>query len=335
MPSRRTSRLRHARYYQQICWQSENLYHEGNEKLLQGLALFDRERRQIDAGWGWAMAQPHRDDTNRLLLDFANATAYVGSLRYDLRRERIPQLEAQRDAAQRLGEYGAEGSTLGNLGVTYEKLGEYHRAIEHHQQALVISRKIGNRRGEGSTLGNLGNAYNNLGEYHRAIEYHQQNLTIAREIGARHGEGSALGNLGGTYANLGEYQHAIEHHEQALVISREIDYQRGEGTALEALGVAYHNLDETSKALHYYNQAKDIWQATGDVASTARLSWNLGTLYEQQGDLSRAVPLMQVLVDFWQQIGHLNYEKDAARLESVKHKLAGGGQRPWWQFWKK
>ena len=38
------------------------------------------------------------------------------------------------------------------------------------------TREIGDRRGEGNALGNLGIAYDSLGEYRRAIEYHEQRL---------------------------------------------------------------------------------------------------------------------------------------------------------------
>ncbi|MFP4440646.1 MAG: ATP-binding protein, partial [Chloroflexaceae bacterium] len=179
----RITRLRHARYYQRIASHAENeLYFKG--RPLEGLALFDRERRQIDTAWGWLMQQDEPDPAiDELLLDFANATAYVGELRYDLRRERIPQLEAQRDAARRLERKDQEGTALGNLGIAYKNLGDYPRAIAHHEQYLAIARELGDRRGEGTALGNLGLAYAALGDYPRAIDYHEQALAVMRDLG--------------------------------------------------------------------------------------------------------------------------------------------------------
>ena len=87
-------------------------------------------------------------------------------------------------------------SHLGNLGICYYSLGDYRRAIDHHEQSLAIAREIGDRRGEGAALGNLGSCYSSLGDYRRAIDHHEQSLAIAREIGDRRGEGDALGNLG-------------------------------------------------------------------------------------------------------------------------------------------
>jgi tetratricopeptide (TPR) repeat protein len=334
LPDERPARLRHARYYEQIASHSQwELYLKG--QVLEGLALFDRERRQIDAGWGWAMQDSRyaiadsrnpNPDVDRLLLDFADETAYVGQLRYDVRRERIPQLEALAEAGKRLGRKDAQGMALGNLGLAYNNLGEYQRAIDYHEQSLAVKREIGDRRGEGNSLGNLGIAYKNLGEYQRAIEFHEQRLAIAREIGDRRGEGQALGNLGVAYQNLGEYQRAIEYYEQQLVIVHEIGDRRGEGTALGNLGIAYDNLGEYQRAIEYYEQAKAIDQEIGNQEGVARHSWNLGLLYEQQGELARAEPLIAHAAAFFAQIGHAQHAKlTADKLAEVRAKLREGG----------
>ena len=83
-----------------------------------------------------------------------------------------------------------------NLGLAYDSLGDYPRAIDFYQQSLAIDREIGDRNGEAKSLGNLGTAYDSLGDYPRAIDFQQQSLAITREIGDRNGEANSLGNLG-------------------------------------------------------------------------------------------------------------------------------------------
>ena len=311
--------LRHAQFYQQVAYHADkDLYEEGQP--LAGLTLFDQERRQIDAAWHWLLTQPPTNDTDHLLLDLANATAYIGDLRYDLRHERIPQLQAQASAAQRLDHKEAQGVALGNLGNAYRNLGEVTRAIEYYQQWLTIAREIDDRRGEGNALGNLGNAYADQGEVTRAIEYYQQYLTIARAIGDRRGEGNALGGLGSAYYSLGEVTRAIEYYQQHLTIARAIGDRRGEGTALGNLGIAYDKLEDYSQAITYYEQSLEVSRSIGFAQGVAIDSWNLGLLYEQQGDLTRAIQLMQVYVDFLQQIGHADYEKRAKRLQQLRQR---------------
>ena len=72
-------------------------------------------------------------------------------------------------------------------------------------------------------MGNLGNAYVNLGETCRAIEHHEQALIIDREIGDRRGEGNALYNTSLALDKLGDRVQAIGHAEAALKIFEQIE----------------------------------------------------------------------------------------------------------------
>ncbi len=187
--------------------------------MLQGLRLFDLEWENIQAGQAWAVKNADWEPRAlRLCYDYPNAGAYVLDLRLHP-RDRIAWLETGLQSARKQDNKYREGVMLGNLGIAYENLGDYTKAIERYQQELQIAREIGDRRGEGNALGNLGLAYENLGDYTKAIEHYQQALQIDREIGDRRGEGDALGNLGNAYDNLGDYTKAIEYHQQRLQIA--------------------------------------------------------------------------------------------------------------------
>ncbi len=85
-----TVRLRHARHYMVVADTARAFYHQGGAVLLAGLALFDRERAHIDVGWAWTVASSGNTNADALLLNYANATASIASLRYDARHKRIP-----------------------------------------------------------------------------------------------------------------------------------------------------------------------------------------------------------------------------------------------------
>ena len=323
-------RLRYASHYAQVAWRAGGeLYNQGGTHLLAGLALFDQERPHIDAGWGWAIAHADNHSNNQLIYDYANAVLpYIGDLRYNTRRERIPHLEAQLAAARRLGNRRGEGQALGNLGIAYANLGDAHTAIDFFEQDLVVARESGDRRGEGQALGNLGVAYASLGDAHKASDFHEQALVIEREIGDRRGEGAALGNLGVAYASLGDAQKASDFYEQRLGIAREIGDRRGEGNALGNLGNAYAALGDAGKASDFYEQHLAVAREIGDRRGEAMASWNLGLALEKQGDLARAAELMQVCVDYEREIGHADAEKDATQLEQLRQRLADGDGAP-------
>ncbi len=117
------------------------------------------------------------------MLAYADATVYTGDLRYDKRRERIPQLEAQRAAAQRLKNKGAEGAALGNLGLAYAALGDARQAITLYDQRLVIARALGDRQGEARGSWNLGLALEKQGDLARAVAAMQVCVDFEQEIG--------------------------------------------------------------------------------------------------------------------------------------------------------
>ncbi|HEX8221491.1 MAG TPA: tetratricopeptide repeat protein [Chloroflexia bacterium] len=307
-------RLRHAQHYVRVAAVADELFFKGGQNIRRGLELFDQERANIDAGWNWVREHSASASgstskmTDELLLDYSDATAYVGALRYNTRRERVPHLEEAIETAQRLGHRVAEASARGNLGMACAALGETHKAIEYYEQSLEITREVGDRRGEGGVLGNLGLAYSGLGETHKAIEYYEQHLQIAREIGHRRGEANALGNLGIAYSDLGETHKAIEHYERQLEITREIGDRYGEANALGNLGIAYSGLGETHKAIEHYEQSLEFTREVGDRRGEATALANLGNAYAALGETHKAIEHYEQSLEITREVGDRHVE---------------------------
>ncbi len=274
----------HAEHYINMLSSSKELYKQGGENLLAGLALFDREWSNIQAGQSWA-ERNLQDKTAAVSLcsSYPDAGIYVLDLRLHP-KERICWLQTALAAAKGEKDRRRERNHLGNLGNACKDLGEPRKAIEYYEQALAISKEIGDRRGEGNHLGNLGNAYaTDLGEPRKAIEYYEQALAIVQ--GDRGHEGNEGHRTWATwahaYAVLGEPRKAIEYYEQALAIAREIGDRRNEGIN----------------------------------------SWNLGLEYEKAGDIEQASDIMQLCIDFEREIGHPNAESDVRYLENLRARL--------------
>jgi tetratricopeptide (TPR) repeat protein len=301
----------HATHYATVLRAAKELYKQGGEAIQRGLALFDLEQKNIQAGQAWAEANLGKDDTAAQLCDdYPDAGTYILDLRQHP-HERIRWLESALAAARRLKRREAEGVHLGNLGLAYSNLGETRKAIDFYEQALVISRKINDRRNEGAWLGNLGIAYADLGETRKAIEYHEQALVIDRQIGDRRGEGQDLGNLGNAYADLGETHKAIEYYEQQLIITREIGDRRGEGNALGSLGLAYADLGGTRKAIEYYEQALPIFREIGDRRGEGNALQGLGISCYSLGETRKAIEYYEQQLVITREIGDRRGEGNA------------------------
>jgi tetratricopeptide (TPR) repeat protein len=300
---RYSAQKRHAGHYLAVIRAADALYEKGGESVIQGLALFDAERTNIQTGQGWVAS--HQQDDNEIAA-WCFCYPHDGVFCLLLRqhpREQVRWLESALAAARLLKQRGWEGQALGNLGNAYYKVGEYRRAIEYQEKRLEIARAIGDRLGESRGLGNLGVAYYSLGEYRRGIEHQEQRLEIAREIGDRLGEGQALGNLGNAYFSLGECSRAIEYHDQALTIDRALGDRLGEGQDLGNLGIAYYSLGEYRRAIEHQEQRLEIAREIGDRLGESQALSNLGSAYYSLGEYRRAIAYHEQSLQVSREIG--------------------------------
>ncbi len=309
------TQLSHAQHFCEVLRKSRDLYLQGNEQVTVGLALFDRERLNIEAGLAWATMHNTTDkEAIVLCVEYPNAGDYMFDLRLTP-HEWIYWLEVQRDAAINLHRRDLEGLALCNLGIAYRNLGEIHKAISFYEQALIIAREIGNQFDEGNALRNLGIANAKLDESRKAITFYEQALTIAREIGDRRGVGASLSRLGITYAKLGEYQKAIRFYEQALTIAREIGNWRGEGTALGNLGLAHADLGDPRKAIEFYQQALIIVRKIGDRRGESTALWNISLSLGKLGERVQAIACAEASLKIKEEI-------EDPRAAEVREQLA-------------
>ncbi|MCX7049002.1 MAG: tetratricopeptide repeat protein [Candidatus Sumerlaeota bacterium] len=333
--------LAHARHYYEVAWEARNLYIEERNPVA-GLALFDRERAQIEAAFATGSAgilpalpflsnQPSRRlaeittearECSSVLLDLVSAVTYTADLRFHP-RQRILWLEAQLTAARLLKDRQQEGAALGNLGNAHACLGDPRKAIEFYEQALVVMREIGDRRGEGNALGNLGSAHYDLGDARKAIELYEQWLAIARKVGDRRGEGAALGGLGLAHTALGDACKAIEFYEQQLAIVREISDRRGEGNALGNLGIAYAALGDARKAIEFHDQALVIDREIGDRRGEGAVLGNLGVAYKDLGDERKAIEFYEQALIIDREIGDRRGEGNALWSSALAYDSLG------------
>ena len=197
-----------------------------------------------------------------------------------------------------------DAKSLTNLGLAYDHLGDYFKAIDYYQKSLVIAREIGNRLGEAKSLGNLGNAYGHLGDYKKALDYHQKSLAIKREIGNPLGEANSLNNLGAIYQSLGDYFKAIDYYQKSLAIKREIGNRLGEANSLNSLGSAYGHLRDYKNAIDYHQKSLAIQREIGDRKGEANSLNNLGSAYQSLGDYFKAIDYYQKSLAIQREIGN-------------------------------
>jgi tetratricopeptide (TPR) repeat protein len=214
-----------------------------------------------------------------------------------------------------------EASILSYLGLAFNDLGDFPKAIEYHQQHSEIAKRLDDTKGEGNALGNLGIAYDNLGEFIIALGHHQRHLEIAEKIGDLECKSNAMGNLGNTYLKLKQYDKALALLNKSLTIRREIRNSRGESYDLGSLGKTYYELGRYDEALDLHNQALAIrirpdindYRGQGDVF------YNIGKTQLKLRNYLEALTQTQKALKIFQEIGDRNGESKVLRNLAELH----------------
>ena len=110
----------------------------------------------------------------------------------------------------------AQISRLAVAGKRAYDAANFPQALAKWEQGLKLAKKSGDQPAVADFLGNLGLVYDALGQYDRALDYLRQALAIHRELKDPRGEAHDLNNQGVVYRHLNQYEQALEHHRQAL-----------------------------------------------------------------------------------------------------------------------
>ncbi|MBD2181064.1 CHAT domain-containing protein [Planktothrix sp. FACHB-1355] len=285
----------------------------------QVLAQTVEERKaEADRLFQQGLEQYHTSQIEVALQSWKQALTMYREIKDRQAEAKVQSLAVAREIKNLVG----EGSALCNLGIAYDFLGDYAKAIEYQQQSLVVAREIKDRQLEKNVLGNLGNAYNSLGDYTKAIDYYQQSFAIARELKDRVGEGQSLGDLGNVYNSLRDYTKAIDYYQESLAIAREIKDRDVEGTALRNLGNAYRFLGNYTKAIEYVQQSLAIAREIKNRVGEGVALNNLGAFLGELGKFSEAEIALRDGIEVWESLRVGLGSRDAEKV-SIFERQAG------------
>jgi len=192
--------------------------------------------------------------------------------------------------------------------VVYGSVGEYEKARELHEKALVIQKEIGDRSGEASSYVNLGEIYISVGEYEKARELHEKALVIQKEIGDRSGEASSYTSLGVVYDSVGEHGKALEYFEKSLAMGRNIGRMSTVAYSLLDLGANFYSLGKYHKANEYNQEALVIFEDIEDRRGVASVCVNQGAVEQAVGNLIKAKEYFEKALAISQKIGNRELE---------------------------
>lgn len=315
MPRLLEAQIRYARYYQSILAQANAHYLRGKEASQKGLEFFHTKWMNIHAAQLWCEKNSSKNEIfAQLCSEYPSAGAHLlDFLQHP--RERIQWLAAALAAARYLNDRASEARHLGNLGLTYEYLGDYQGGIEHSEQSLRLWQSLQNRVGECQVLGNIGLSYANWGKTRQALKYYRQQLRLARELKDRISEGNALTNSGLACLRLGKTRRAIVLFNSDLRIARETGNLQYEADALSNLGKAFLFAQQAETANDFFQQALEIARTIGDRRVEAMTLWRMSLLQEHIGRREQAISYAESALIIFEQL-------EAPELDAIRKQIA-------------
>ncbi|MFN8360088.1 MAG: adenylate/guanylate cyclase domain-containing protein [Candidatus Kapaibacterium sp.] len=208
------------------------------------------------------------------------------------------------DAEQQLTQSTLRAISNRLLGVLSWRRGDYPKALEHYNSALILSEEIADKANIAATLGNIGNVYGRLSDYSKALEYCSKALTIDEELGNKHGIARHLGNIGIMHSNLSDYPKALEYYGKALTIDEVLGNKAGVAIRLGNIGLVYWNLSDYTKALEYYGKALTIYEELGNKEGEAMLFGNIGLVYLNLSDYPKALEYLGKALTIAEELGN-------------------------------
>lgn len=247
----------------------------------------------------------------------------------------IQSLEAVVTLAQERGDVGAAGRHLGNLALTYYRMGNPQQALVYFEQALACAREDQDRFTEDGLLGNMGNILREIGRYEDALAYLTQALAIAEDIGDTRGRGIWLSNLGLVYDDLRQPDSAIVYHQQAVEVARQLHDLPNLASRLGNLGNSHVAQSEFAAALLPFGEAVRLYEQLNRPQEVALRLGIMGNLYavlgRQQKEPPTAQRYLQQALEAYERAAHLakelgDFASQAELLRSIAGVLITSGQ---------
>lgn len=204
-------------------------------------------------------------------------------------------------------------TNIGNIAISQ---GDFKMASTYFFNALKYYEEVNDTSGMVSLNNNLGASYDRMGEYDKALKcyFKAQEMLNAQKNIARKRQvlPSLYNNIANIYQTKGDAPAALTYYEKALVLALEVPKHRAQGIAYNNIGKLYLNeLKQPAKALEYLQKGLAIREQNGDMGEVARSLVVLSNYYYKQKNYSAGLNHATRALEIGEQIGSLDIQKAA------------------------
>ncbi len=202
-----------------------------------------------------------------------------------------------------------QAKALNILAIIYREKFDYPQAIQYHQDALEIYKKLNITQEIAGVYNNIAFIYDRIHETDKALEMHLMVLDIEKSTGNPEGIARTSSNLGYAYSQMNDYKKSIQYFDITIEASKKLGNNNFLASAYHGLGNVYGYLDNVDLSIENYIKAADINRATGNDIWLASNYVNLSESYVSKKDYIKALALIDTAT--------LIYEKNDRKIELI------------------
>jgi tetratricopeptide (TPR) repeat protein/DNA-binding CsgD family transcriptional regulator len=169
-----------------------------------------------------------------------------------------------------------------------------------------------------SIYNNLGIAYENLEDYNKAIEFYSRGISLAKRMPSQEKNLAMLhNNLGSTFMKRGRAQEALENMKEALRIRSDISDKAGIAASHRMIGIFHFSQNNLPLAIQNLKLGFDLANEVGSTPILSGTSEKLFEIYRQTNQADSALRYHILFKEYSDKLKSEETLKELTRLEVV------------------
>lgn len=216
-------------------------------------------------------------------------------------------------AAEESGDLKIVADATNWLGIICKDQGDFSLAVEHHERALDLSRKLGNDYDQASSLNSLGLAYYHMENYQKAMVCFDEALELQREKNDSWGLPDTLNSIGMTLKKMGKPEEALDNYIEALEARKRAGGMAQTANILNNMGNLYLSMGKIDKSINCHKDALAIREEISSRSGMASSLLNLGEAWKKAGKLHKSASSLEKCLSYQQ-----NNKPDETMMDTIE-----------------
>ncbi|MCI0751670.1 MAG: tetratricopeptide repeat protein, partial [Flammeovirgaceae bacterium] len=221
-----------------------------------------------------------------------------------------------------------EAKAYVSMGVISLHQGDYKNASTYFFKALKYYEEAHDTISYLTVANNLGATYDRLGEFDKALTHYFQAQELLNKQPASARKDAFLpalfNNIANIYQSKGDPQSALKYYEKALSLALKVPKHRTQGQAYNNIGKLYlMDLNQPAKALEYLTKGLEVREQIGDQGEIARSLVILSNYFFRQKNYDEGKKYALRALTIGKEIGSLDIQMHA--YESLSEIESGLG----------